>query len=81
MVPIPLLLSEGISRGDILIQRDGEGGHFGEDEGNVRAVLFLSMDALGEVMIDTGLTADRVSCLIRCENSDAADFVSEHLEN
>jgi len=26
------------------------------------------------------LTADRVSCLIRCENSDAADFVSEHLE-
>jgi hypothetical protein len=76
---IPLLFPECVGRGDIFIEYDRNAGR-GEQNGKYRIIIFLSMDILGDMIIDARLTEGRISCCIKCNAREICDFISPFLE-
>jgi hypothetical protein len=79
MVSIPLNFPGGMRSGDVLIYGDKNHRHGGEKGENIKTVLLLDMDALGELVIDAGMKAKKVTCHIQCENEELESFISQYL--
>jgi len=77
-LPIPFQCLDTIRMQNIFIETDqGKNGH---DPGKqYRIVLFLDMDALGEVAVDAGIRYGSLQCTIKCENQGVLDFMSAFL--
>jgi hypothetical protein len=78
VLQIPILFPEEIRTGDLFIEKekDGEGGN-AEDRYHV--VMFLNMDALGEMMVDASLTGNKLGCVFKFDDSEAKVFCSAFL--
>ena len=76
---IPILFQDGIRKGDIFVEYDrnsrGE-----RDKSQYRVIFFLSMDILGDMIIEARLKGDRIDCLIKCLDQEVCDFISSFLE-
>jgi hypothetical protein len=72
---IPFQCPDTIRMQNIFIETDREKN--GHDPGKqYRIVLFLDMDALGEVAVDAGIRDGSLRCTIKCENQGVLDFMS-----
>ena len=72
---IPLQYPDGVRMQDIFIETDREKN--GQNTGkSYRVVLFLDMDALGELSVDAGVKGRSLRCTIKCRNQDVLDFMS-----
>ena len=72
---IPFQCPDAIRMQNIFIETDRE--KSGHDLGKqYRIVLFLDMDALGEVAVDAGIRDGNLQCTIKCENQGILDFMS-----
>ena len=72
---IPFQCPNGIRMQDIFIETDRE--KDGENTGKpYRVVLFLDMDALGELGVDAGLKDRSLRCTIKCRTKDVLDYMS-----
>ena len=79
VLQIPLLFPDGIRTGEIFIET-GEKGKGGEREKNrYRVAIFLSMDALGDMMVDVTMTGVKIGCLFKFEDREAQDFFASLL--
>ncbi|MEN6319170.1 MAG: hypothetical protein ABFD82_10505 [Syntrophaceae bacterium] len=76
---IPLLFPECVRKGDIFIEYDRNAGR-GEQNGKYRIIIFLSMDILGDMIIDAHLTGGKINCCIKCSAHEIRDFISPFLE-
>ncbi len=75
ILQIPLPPSEGPGTGDIFIEFDEKAS--GKEGGSRYAVvIFLSLDAVGDLMIETRVTGQTIGCLIKCESREVCDFIS-----
>jgi len=78
ILQIPFLFPDGIRTG--VVYFDLGRGRRGESKGQWRIVFFLNMDALGDLMIEAGITGRKVSCLLKCEDDKIRDFISTRVE-
>jgi hypothetical protein len=76
---IPLLFPECVRRGDIFIEYDRNARRV-EQNGKYRVIIFLSMDILGDMIIDARLTEGKINCCIKCNAREVCDFISPFLE-
>ncbi|MGO9137370.1 MAG: hypothetical protein ACLP9S_01450 [Syntrophales bacterium] len=76
---IPIVFPEGARKGDIFVEYDGHSKKKGEKD-RYRIIFFLSMDVLGDMMIDAGMKGDKIDCIVKCVNRDVCEFVSSFLE-
>lgn len=76
---IPLLFPDCVRRGDIFIEYDRNAGR-GEQNGKYRVIIFLSMDILGDMIIDARLTEGKINCCIKCSAREVCDFISPYIE-
>jgi len=63
----------GIRMQDIFMEQDGEDP---DGQKRFRAILLLSMDALGEVFADASAYGSRLDCVLYCESPEARDFMT-----
>lgn len=76
---LPILFPDGVRKGDIFVEYDRDkrkGGH----KGQFRAIVFLNMDILGEMIIEAKLEGNTIGCLIKCKDQEICDLVSSFLE-
>jgi hypothetical protein len=69
----PCQFPMGIRMQDIFIEQDTEGP---DAQKRCRAVLLLSMDALGEVIAEASAYGGRLDCVIYAETPEACDFLT-----
>jgi hypothetical protein len=74
MLQIPVQFPDGIRMQEIFIEADGKNGNKGAEK-KCRAVLFLNMDALGELAIDMDLKDATLSCTFKCQDQRVFDFL------
>jgi hypothetical protein len=78
LIQIPFQCSDGIRMQDIFIETDrNKNGRDGERI--CRVVLFLDMDALGELGVDAALKDRTFRCTIKCQTQDVLHFISSLL--
>ncbi len=75
---VPLQLPDGIRMQDIFIETDGKKNEPGTGK-QYRIVLFLDLDALGELAVDAGVRDGRLHCTIKCSDQDTFDFLQDLL--
>ena len=72
---IPFQCPDTIRMQNIFIETDQEKNR--HDPGKqYRIVLFIDMDALGEVAVDAGIRDGSLRCTVKCENQSVLDFMS-----
>ena len=76
---IPILFPDGVRKGDIFVEYDRHGGQKGE-KGQYRVIFFLSMDILGDMIIDAELKGDKIDCVVKCADQNVCDIISSSLE-
>lgn len=76
---IPILLPEGANKGDIFVEYDRESKKEGRRSA-YRVMVFLTMDILGDMIIEAKLEGKRIGCLIKCTDQEICDLVSSFLE-
>jgi len=76
---VPMLFPDGVRKGDIFIEYD-RNARGGDDKGRYRVIFFLSMDVLGDMVIEAELTGETIGCAVKCADQNACDFVSSSLE-
>ena len=76
MLQIPFLSPEGVRQGDIFIEFERE--KSGKDGSDIpyAVVIFLNMDALGDIMIEAKIRGEKIGCVIKCNNNEVCDFIS-----
>jgi hypothetical protein len=75
---IPILFPDGVRRSDIFVEYDRNARREGH-KGQYRIMIFLDMDILGEMTIETQLKGDKIDCLIKCEDEEVCYFISPSL--
>ncbi len=80
MLQIPFLSSEGIRRGDIFIEFEGEKSGNKSNGAQYAVVIFLNMDGLGDMMIKASVSEKAIGCVIKCGNNEVRDFISASAE-
>ena len=80
LLQIPCLMPDGLRMQDLVIELDGNRKDGQSTDGSCRFVLFMDMDALGRLMIDTALSGLAINCHIRCDIDSAVDFLSPFLD-
>jgi hypothetical protein len=78
---IPFLSSEGIRKGDIFIEFEGEESGNKSSGAQYAVVIFLTMDGLGDMMIKASVSEKTIGCVITCDNNAVRDFVSASAED
>jgi hypothetical protein len=81
ILQIPILCPEGIRTGEMFIETDRK-----EDDGDTtrkryRVVMFLNMDALGDIMVDVSLVGNKFACLFKFDDPEAQEFFSPFLDD
>jgi hypothetical protein len=78
VLQIPILFPEEIKTGDLFIEteKDGGGGNAGK---RYHVVMFLDMDALGEMMVDVSLAGNKLGCVFKFDDPEAKEFFSAFL--
>ena len=76
---IPILFQDGIRKGDIFVEYD-RNSRGARDKSQYRIMFFLSMDILGDMIIEAQLKGDKIDCLIKCLDQEVCDFISSFLE-
>ena len=71
---IPLLFPDGIKAGEIFIETGEKGKGVEREKNKYRVAIFLSMDALGDMMVDVNMTGAKIDCLFKFEAREARDF-------
>lgn len=79
ILQLPILCPEGIKTGELFIEteKEGEGGR-GEKKYGV--IMFLNLDALGDIMVDASLTGKKLTCLFKFDDPESLQFFSPFLE-
>ncbi|MCX5855182.1 MAG: hypothetical protein NTZ24_11570 [Deltaproteobacteria bacterium] len=78
VIQLPFQCPDGIRMQDIFIEKDRENHSPGRGS-QYRLVLFLDMDALGEVAVDAGIRDRSLRCTIKCRHQNICDFISSLL--
>jgi len=75
VLQIPIFFPEGIKTGELFVEaeKEGEGGSAGK---KYRVVMFLRMDALGEIMVDASLAGNKLGCVFKFDDPEAKEFFS-----
>jgi hypothetical protein len=78
VLQIPILFPEEIRMGDLFIEieKEGRGGKSGK---RYHVVMFLNMDALGEIMVDASLMRNKLGCVFKFDDPEAKEFISAFL--
>jgi hypothetical protein len=76
---IPIVFPDGVRKSDIFIEYDRHSKKEGE-KGRYRVIFFLSMDILGDMIIDTELNGGKIDCVMKCADQGVCDFISSFLE-
>ncbi len=76
---IPIVFPDGVRKGDIFVEYDRHYKKEGE-KGRHRIIFFLSMDILGDMIIDAELKGDKINCVVKCVDREACEFISSFLE-
>ena len=76
---IPIVFPDGVRNGDIFVEYDRHSKKGGE-KGRYRVIFFLSMDVLGDMIIDARLKGDKIDCIVKCADRDVCEFISSFLE-
>lgn len=71
---IPLRFPEGIKMQDIFIESDRKKGDRVQSA-QCRIVLFLDMDALGEMAVDAAVKDEGLRCTIKCQGEEVREFM------
>ncbi len=77
---IPLQFPGKLGMAEIVVEFDHEDS---ADKGKRkrRKILFLlRMDALGDVVVETGITQKDIACVVKCRNEDVCVFIAPHLK-
>jgi len=72
---IPFQFPEGIRMQDIFIETEQERNEQNKGK-RVRIVLFVDMDALGELAVDAAVNEGTLRCSIRCQSEEIQDFIT-----
>jgi len=81
MVQVPFAFSQGPTMQDIFIEFGGSRGEEEREAGApFRVVFFLDLDALGEMMIDVGISGQDLTADLSCQKVDTVELVSSSLE-
>jgi len=75
---IPFQCSDGIRMQDLFIETEKEKNGQGK-ESRYRVVLFVDMDALGELAIEASFRGGTLQCTIKCSTPGTADFMERCL--
>jgi hypothetical protein len=75
---IPIVFPDGVRKGDIFVEYDRNGREKGE-KSQYRVIFFLSMDVLGDMIIDAELKGDKIDCVVKCADQNVCDFISSSL--
>jgi hypothetical protein len=80
VLQIPILCPDGIRTGELFIETEKNGD---DDTAGKRYhfVMFLNMDALGDIMVDASLTGNTLGCLFKFDDSEAQQFFSTFLDD
>jgi hypothetical protein len=74
MLQIPVQFPDGLRMQELFIETDRENGK--RDAGKqCRILLFLDMDALGELAVDMGLAEGTLHCALKCPDQKVFDFL------
>jgi hypothetical protein len=73
LLQIPFQFAEGIRMQEIFIKPDKKGNSPGKEKQS-RIVLFLDMDAVGEVAVDASLSDSSIRCTLKCSDKEISDF-------
>jgi len=77
---IPFKLADNLRMMDLFIKlNDGNGGKTGRND-HFQFVLFLNMDALGDLMVDVRYNQKKILGMFKCVGSDSRDYLAEFLE-
>lgn len=76
---IPLLFPDGIRTGEIFIETGEKGKGVEREKNRYRVAIFLSMDALGDMMVDVTMAGVKIGCLFKFEDREAQDFFTSLL--
>jgi hypothetical protein len=71
---IPVQFPDGIRMQEIFIETDRDRGEPAAGK-QCRIVLFLDMDSLGELVVDTGLSNGALCCTLKCTDQQVFDFM------
>ena len=77
---VPLLFPDGIRKGDIFIEYDRNPEGRRGNKGCYRVIFFLSMDVLGDMIIEAELKGEKIGCVVKCANQNSCDFALSFLE-
>lgn len=80
VLQIPILCSEGIRTGELFIEIDKDGDRDAEGK-KYNVIMFLNMDALGDVMVDASLKGNKITCLFKFDDPEAQNFFTSFLDN
>jgi len=80
LVQIPLLFPDGVRPGEIFIEAGKKGQGREDGKNRFRVVMFLSMDQLGDMMVDATLCDNRIGCLFKFSEPEAVDFFAPLLD-
>lgn len=72
---IPFQFPGGIRMQDIFIETEARGNEQNKGK-RYRVVLFVDMDALGELAVDAGVNEGKLRCTIKCQNREVRDFIT-----
>jgi hypothetical protein len=75
---VPFQCADGIRMQDVFIETDQSGS--GSAKGRrYKVVLFVDMDALGEMAIEAGVQEGKLQCTIKCHTQETTAFVADYL--
>jgi hypothetical protein len=76
---IPILFPDSVRKGDIFVECDRDKKNEGH-KGQYRVIVFLSMDVLGDMIVEVKLEGKTIGCLIKCKDQEICNFVSSFLK-
>lgn len=81
ILQLPFAFPEGLRMQDIYIEREKEQGK--DDDGKAasfRMTIFLDLDQLGEITLDTRFQTKKINCVFHCQNEEISHFVGNYLD-
>jgi hypothetical protein len=81
MIQIPFAFPQSLAMQDIFIEFGGNRKGDREEGAPFRVVLFLNLDALGEMMVDVGIRGEELTAELSCQSFDTLSRVGAQLDD